>query len=92
MNTTARPDSTAMPTTVTAPMASTRLRLSRCIRRPASCRDIDGKAITTTNWGRNSTALVRISPPAYRPAWCSSRVLRAMITSALDSAKNASSA
>ena len=25
---------------------------------------IDGKATTTTNWGRKSTALVRISPPA----------------------------
>ena len=73
-------------------MPSTAARLTRCICRPAPCFDIDGNAMTTTNCGRNSTALDRISPAAYNPAWCSSSVLRAMITSALDSAKKASSA
>ena len=48
----------------------TRLRVSACAG-ARSAVDIDGKAITTTNCGRNSTALVRISPPAYRPASCS---------------------
>ena len=46
----------------------------------------------TTNCGRNSTALVTISPAAYRPAASAGRTFRAMITSMFDSAKNASSA
>ena len=60
---------------------------------PARLRQpIEGNASTTTNWGRNSTALTRISPPAYRPAWCSSSTLRATRMSTLESAKNASRA
>ena len=46
----------------------------------------------TTNCGRNSTALVTISPAAYRPAASAESTLRAMITSMFDRAKNASSA
>ena len=51
-----------------------------------------GNATTTTNCGRNSTALVRIRPPAYRPASWGSKTLRATTMSAFESAKNASSA
>ena len=92
MKISARPDRAATPATVTAPMTSTAPRLIRCICLPASRLAMNGKAITTTNWGRNSTALARISPPAYRPAWCSLSALRAITTSAFDSAKNASRA
>ena len=34
---------------------------------------IDGKATTTTNWGRNITARDTISPAAYSPESCESR-------------------
>ena len=67
-----------------------RLRLSA--RRRPKPPDRVGKEMITTNCGRNSTALVTISPAAYRPAASAGSTLRAMITSTLERAKNASSA
>ena len=76
----------------TTPSAVTTPTLRSRAERRADSVDIDGNATTTTNWGRNSTAFTRIRPPAYRPASWASSTLRATITSALESAKKASSA
>ena len=76
---------------VTAPRTTISVRLRVSARRRSLLVDIDGKATTTTNCGRKSTALVRIRPPAYRPASCSSSTLRAITMSALERAKKASS-
>ena len=61
---TARSLRTTAPMLAMQPMAATRISPLRYMLRRSVDDAIDGKAITTTNWGRNSTALVRISPPA----------------------------
>jgi hypothetical protein len=85
-------ESRSAPSVQTTPRASTSARLRTRARRRSLVVDIAGNAVTITNWGRKSTALVRIRPPAYRPASCSSSTLRATTMSAFDSAKKESSA
>ena len=92
MNLTARSLSTQVPAVQAAPTAPTSIRLRVSARRRASAVDIDGKAMTTMNCGRKSTAFVTIRAPAYRPATLELSTLPATITSALDSTKNASNA
>ncbi len=62
------------PRTATDPMAAMKVR-------ELSPEAIEGKATIETNCGRNSTALARIRPAAYRPASCELRTCRATIRS-----------
>ena len=90
--TTASSESSQTPAEVSSPSSTITARARNRVARAAATSDMDGKASTTTNCGRNSTALTRISPPAYRPAWCSSSTLRATRMSTLERAKKASRA
>ena len=56
--------STVTPMATTPPIRPTAVRLRSRVRRRDSATPIDGKASTTTNCGRKSTAFVRMSPPA----------------------------
>ena len=60
------PRAATAPASRPAPSADTSARLQRAAARRRPGRDIAGNATTTTNWGRNSTALVRISPPGVQ--------------------------